>query len=277
MSKKYTLSKKNADIHKLYEWSVQDPDQEITFGLERFRQRRGKEPRIWREDFCGTALVASRWVKDHPERYSIGLDLDQDTLDWALKHNVAPLGKDAERVDLRKEDVRVFTEPKADIISAMNFSYFVLFPLSELAEYFSAVRRSLSPDGIFILDCYGGWESQQIVKEKRFVEGPEGSFGYIWHQADYDAVNNRTLCHIHFDFKKGKRWRKAFTYDWRLYTPAEVRDALTMAGFARIETYWDFEKDENACDYRPAIRAQNTPGWIAYIVAEGGHSNGTGS
>jgi SAM-dependent methyltransferase len=274
MAKKYTLSKKNADKHQLYEWAVQDPEQEIAFALERYRVRRGRDPRIWREDFCGTALVAAGWVKGHPERHSIGLDLDQPTLDWAHERNVSPLGPDAERVDLRRLDVRTVTEPKADIVSAMNFSYFVFHPLPELVEYFRFVRRSLAPGGIFILDCYGGWESQQIVKEKRVVDSPEGRFGYVWHQADFDAINNKTICHIHFEFKKGKSINKAFTYDWRLYTPAEIRDALTMAGFANIEIYWDFDEDEDSSDYRPAIRAQNTPGWISYIVAEGSQTNG---
>jgi SAM-dependent methyltransferase len=269
MAKKYSLSRKNADKHLLYQWSVQDPDLEVEFAAEQYRKRRGRKPLILREDFCGTALVAREWVKGNPKRRVIGLDLDEQTLQWARRHNIEPLGKDAARVDLRLRDVRSVTSPKADIIAAMNFSYYIFFPLTELTNYFRFVRRSLAPGGIFILDCFGGWKSQQIQSEQCTVKCPDGTFGYVWDTADYDPINNRVLCHIHFEFKNGKRWKNAFTYDWRLYTPAEVRDALTAAGFSNIQVFWDFEDDKDHSDYRPAQRAKNAAGWITYIVADG--------
>jgi SAM-dependent methyltransferase len=268
MPKKYTMSRKKADKHLLYQWSVQDVDEELEFAAEQHRKRSGRTAKVLREDFCGTALAACHWVQRHPNRRAIGLDLDRETLDWALEHNVKPLGKAAERVDLRQKDVRSVTIPKADIVLAMNFSYYVFFPLAELIRYFREVRRSLTPGGIFILDSYGGWESQQILREQRKVDSPEGSFGYVWDQAEYDPINNRTLCHIHFKFKNGKTWEKAFTYDWRLYTPAETRDALTAAGFENVDIFWDHDENDETSDYRPTRNAENTPGWIAYIIAD---------
>ncbi len=265
---KFTLSHRNVDKHLLYQWSVQDPDQEIEFAVAQYKRRRRRKPRVLREDFCGTALVASRWVQGHPKRTAIGLDLDRETLDWAWLHNIDPLGKDAKRVDLRQQDVRSATKPKADVVQAMNFSYSVFYPLSELVIYFRAVRRSLAEGGIFILDCYGGWEAQQVVKEERDVECDAGKFGYVWDQADYNPIDNRTTCHIHFKFKGKERWDKAFTYEWRLYSPAEVSDALEMAGFSNVEVFWDIEDDEELNDYQSTKRAENTPGWIAYIVAD---------
>ncbi len=269
MPKKFTLSHKQADKHLLYQWSVQDPEQEIEFSIEQYKKRRGRSPRILREDFCGTAIVCGHWVKGHRQRQAIGLDLDRETLDWALEHNIKPLGAAAARVDLRQADVRTVTSPKADVVHAMNFSYFIFYPLAELIEYFRAVRASLAPGGIFILDCYGGWESQQILKEKRTVECEAGTFGYVWNQADFDPITNRTLCHIHFEFKGGLRWKKAFTYDWRLYTPAEIQDALSAAGFHDIQIFWDHSEDEETNDFRPTMRAENSAGWIAYVVADG--------
>ncbi len=274
MTKKFTLPRKKADKFQLYQLSVQDPEQEIEFAVTQFKRRFGRAPRILREDFCGTALVASKWVQGHPKRRSIGLDLDRPTLDWALQQNVEPLGPDAKRVDLRQMDVRTVTRPKADVVSAMNFSYYIFSPLAELIKYFRIVRRSLAHEGIFVLDTYGGWESQQLLKERRTIESPEGNFGYVWDQADYDAINNRTVCHIHFEFKSRKRWNKAFTYDWRLYTPAEVRDALMAAGFSNVEIFWDFEEDEDGSDFRPAKRADNTAGWIVYVIADNRPMNG---
>jgi SAM-dependent methyltransferase len=275
MPKNYTLSRAAADKHLLYQWSVQDADDVVEFTVEQYQRRRGRPPKILREDFCGTALVSSRWVNGHSKRRAIGLDLDGETLKWARRHNLKPLGKDRERIDLRQCDVRTVTKPKADVVQAFNFSYFLLHPLAELIKYFRVVRRSLAPDGIFLLDCYGGWENQKTQKERRTVESPAGTFGFVWEHADFNPIDDRARCHIHFEFKNGKRWKKAFSYDFRLYSLADVRDALTAAGFTNIEVLWDFEEDENAdYDFRPATRAENCPVWIAYFVADARPGNG---
>ena len=81
MAKNYTLPRKGADKNLLYQWSVQDAEDAIQFTVEQYEKRRGRPPRILREDFCGTALVACQWVKGHPERRAIGLDLDGATLE----------------------------------------------------------------------------------------------------------------------------------------------------------------------------------------------------
>jgi SAM-dependent methyltransferase len=275
MPKKYTLARKGADRNLLYEWAVQDADFEVELAVEQYEKRRNRSPMILREDFCGTALVASRWVQSHPARQAIGLDLDAATLGWAREHNVAPLGADADRVQLWESDVRTVTEPKADIVQAFNFSYFLFHERSDLVDYFDKVRRSLAPGGIFMLDCYGGWQYQRAKKDRRTVKSPAGNFGFVWEHADFNPIDNRTRCHIHFEFQKGKRWKKAFSYDFRLYSLAEIRDALTAAAYRNIEVLWDFEDDEDASsDFRPASRAENCPGWIAYILADA--ENGSG-
>lgn len=274
MSKNYTLSREGADKHLLYQWSVQDGDDEVAFSVEQYEKRRGRPPKILREDFCGTALAASCWVKGHPERRAIGLDLDGATLDWARQHNLEPLGQDRQRLDLRQCDVRTVTQPKADVVQAFNFSYFLLYPLAELINYFRIVRRSLAPGGIFLLDCYGGWENQLAQKEQKTVKSPAGTFGFVWEHAGFNPIDNRVQCHIHFEFKNGNRWKKAFSYDVRLYSIAEVCDALAAAGFTDVEVLWDFAEDDDTSDYHPALRAENCPGWIAYIVADAEQGNG---
>ena len=269
MSKKYTLSRKSADKHLLYQWAVQDAEFEVVFAAEQYERRCGGQPKVLREDFCGTALVASHWVKDQPQRRAIGLDLDGPTLDWARQHNLAAVRADRERVELRQVDVRTVTSPKADIIQAFNFSYSFFHPVTALVEYFECVRDSLAPGGLFMLDCFGGWATQRLQKERRTVESPAGSFGFVWEHAAFNPINNESLFHIHFEFKNGKWWKKAFSYNFRLYTPAELCDALTAAGFQNIEVLWDFEENSHAaCDYRVASHAENCPGWIVYLIAE---------
>ena len=41
-----------------------------------------------REDFCGTALLASTWCRgDIVKRTAVGLDIDRDALTWGMQHN----------------------------------------------------------------------------------------------------------------------------------------------------------------------------------------------
>jgi hypothetical protein len=123
---------------------------------------------------------------------------------------------------------------------------------------------------MLFLDAFGGWESQQIMKEKRVIKSPQGRFTYIWDQVAFNPIDNNVRCHIHFGFAKGKRMRKAFTYNWRLYSPVEVCDALEEAGFVNSQVYWDRSPSPSRSDYRRAKKAENTPGWLVYIVAEAG-------
>ena len=261
-----TLPRRFADRHLLYQWSVQVPDFEVQFMDRVFRKFRGRKPLRLREDFCGTGLVCCEWVRRRPERVALGLDLDRPTLDWGRRHNVARLGKAAARVTLAEGDVRSVTDPSADVICAYNFSWFLMHPQPVLVDYFKHVRASLAADGLLFLDCYGGWEAQQLMCEPRLIETPEGMFTYTWEQADYNPIDNIAICHIHFELAGGRTLRKAFTYQWRVYTPAEARDALLAAGFSDCIIYWDYSLDPEVDLYRPARRGDNQPGWLAYIV-----------
>jgi SAM-dependent methyltransferase len=260
-----TLPARYADRHLLYQWAVQVPEFEVRFMTRQFKKLRGRPARIMREDFCGTGHLSCEWVRAHRKNRAFGLDLDRQTLDWGLRQNVAPLGKAADRVSLELADVRTVTDPPADVVCAYNFSWFLIHPFDNLVDYFRTVRRSLADDGLFFMDCYGGWEAQQVMEEPRLVETPEGMFTYTWEQKSFDAISNIANCAIHFELD-GKRLRKAFTYEWRLYSPAEARDALRAAGFSDVIVYWDRSSDPDHDDYRPAARAESQPGWLAYIV-----------
>ena len=268
MATNYTLRRKQADRLRLYELSVQDPQFEVELAARKYRQRNGRPARVLREDFCGSAAVACQWVSDHEDNRAIGLDLDQPTLDWATQHNVARLGSAAERVDLRCQDVRNATRPYADIAQGLNFSSYLMYPRSTLLSYLESVRHSLSPGGIIMLDGYGGWESGQKARDRRIVDSPDGTFGYIWEQGSFNPIDNLAHCHIHFVFKNQKRWKRAFSYHWRVYTPAELTDALEETGFRNVEVLWDVDDDPESSDFRPMTEVKNCPGWLFYIVAE---------
>jgi SAM-dependent methyltransferase len=254
------------DRHELYEASVQCPEADIRFFDRIYRQWNGGLPRVLREDFCGTAAIAAAWVRNRPENEAIGIDLDGPTLAWGRRVHVVPLGDAARRVRIFQADVRSVKRPLADVIAALNFSYMVFHERDELRDYFRTSRAALAPGGILMLDIFGGWEAQALVTETRRKRG----FTYVWEQACFDPISHRTRFHIHFRFRDGSELKRAFTYDWRLWTIPEVRELLAEAGFGTTAVYWEGTDTKTRSGngvFRRAARADSCPGWVAYIVA----------
>ncbi|MEJ2423368.1 MAG: class I SAM-dependent methyltransferase [Candidatus Thiodiazotropha sp.] len=260
-----------ADRHRLYELSVQCSEAEIDFIDDTFKKLRKRRATRLREDFCGTANVCCEWVRRRKRNYAIGVDLDAEVLQWGRTHQLAEL-KPAERkrVSLREENVlSVKTEP-VEIISAMNFSYWLFKERKQLKRYFKRVHEQLADDGIFFMDAYGGYDSYKEIEEEREIEDGEESFTYVWEQEKYDPITGNLICHIHFDFEDGSRLKRAFTYDWRLWSLPEVRELLEEVGFGKITFYWQgFDKDGEADGiFVPVTEGEADAGWICYISAE---------
>ena len=259
-----------ADPHELYELSVQCAESEVDFVADTFRQLRGRDARILREDFCGTANVCCEWVKRDSRHQAIGIDLDPEVLNWGEAHNLSQLSaKQRSRVHLIQGNVLNVQTAPADIISAMNFSYWLLKERQQLLAYFKRVFQSLRPDGIFFLDAYGGYDSFREIEEKREIETDSGNFTYIWEQARFNPIDHHLLCHIHFEFADGSMLERAFSYDWRLWTLPEIQELLRQAGF-KPSIYWQGWDEEGEPDgeFHPATEADADAGWICYIVAE---------
>jgi len=262
------LNADTADRHVLYEGSVQAVDAEIDFVDETFLEVRGRRARFLREDFCGTANTSCEWVRRRSDNYAIGVDLDEEVMAWGRDRHVAKLAtSEQERIALVKSDVIGVNTPPQDIVLAMNFSYWIFKDRARLRDYYAKVRASLGEDGIFFLDCYGGYEAFHVMKERTEYD----DYTYTWHQAAYNPITGDMRCHIHFKFKDGSRLKKAFTYEWRLWTLPELREVLTEAGFSKVTVYWqgwdEDEKDANG-EFTPVEDAAPDAGWICYIVAE---------
>ena len=257
-----------ADRHRLYQESVQDVESEIDFILETWAELRGVKPLLLREDFCGTANTAAEWVRRDPGHRAIGIDLDDHVLQWGRTHNEAAL--DAEqrtRLRLINEDVSEYRGELADIVLAMNFSYYLLPTRLALRTYFENVLAGLKDEGVFFLDAYGGYEAPMEIKEPRACEG----FTYIWEQASFNPIDSMMTCFIHFEFPDGSRLDQAFRYHWRLWTLPEIQELLREAGFSTVDVYWegtDAETGEGDGHYRPATVGDADPGWVCYIVAQ---------
>ncbi len=257
-----------ADRYVLYEQSVQDADTEVEFLKDTFRRTRGRAALSLREDFCGTAQVACKWAAANWRHSAIGVDHDPEVLAWGEAHNRAPLpGSARSRVSLVESDVLDAPGKNLDLVVAMNFSYWILKDRPTLRNYFKRVRRALAPDGLFLLDAYGGMDAYDTCKETRKING----FTYVWEQADFDPISAHATCHIHFKFRDGSRLNRAFSYQWRLWTLPEIRELLAEAGFSSSTVLWqgtDEETGEGNDIFEPAERGDPDPAWIAYIRAE---------
>lgn len=267
------LTAETADRHRLYELSVQSVDAEIDFVEAEFRRLRKRSARRLREDFCGTANTSVEWIKRSPKNTAVGVDLDEDTLRWGMEKRISRLTPHQQsRITLLKRNV-LNPGPKAmrmDAVLAMNFSYWIFKTRQLQKRYFAKVYSSLVRDGILFLDFVGGWECLKIHREVRPLNSRSGKFKYIWNQSDYNPVTGDIFCHISFNFPDGSRLRRAFTYDWRLWTLPELREILIEAGFKRVTVYWEGDdgKGGGNGDFKPTSTGEVCASYISYIVAE---------
>jgi ubiquinone/menaquinone biosynthesis C-methylase UbiE len=268
-AQKHPTMAEQADIHELYELSVQNVEHEIEFLQDTFRSLTGRTAFVLREDFCGTASASCQWVRQGPEYQAIGVDIDPAVLEWGREHRVGRLDPgDRARVRLIESDVQDVETPPVDILIAFNFSYFIFATRDMMRRYFERVRGALKDDGVFFCDMFGGPEAQEETREK--TKHKRHGFTYIWEQAEFHPVTHYMRTHIHFKFKDGSKIKNAFTYEWRLWTPPEIRELLLEAGFRTATVYWEGEDEdgEGNGEFTPDREGEADLAWIAYVVAE---------
>ena len=264
--KKGRRTAESADLHELYELSVQDASNEVDIIKQIWTEQRGGKCQSIREDFCGTAAVAMEWVKDHMDHTAIGVDWEQSVLDWAQQHLPNRLSEPQQsRLNLLQGDVRNTKTELVDCLLAHNFSYYIFKQRSELIDYFKTTLNTLKDDGVIILDAYGGSDSFVEMEEDRDLDG----FTYTWDQSSYNPITGDVVNYIHFSFPDGTRIDKAFTYEWRLWTIPEIREMLFEAGYQKTVVYWegtDEDTDEGNGEWTATEQGEACEGWIAYIV-----------
>ena len=150
--RKRPLTARTADKFVLYQEAVQGPEVDARFLSRHYQRTIGRPPRILREDFCGTGILACWFVHLHRENRAFGVDLHGPTLAWGRKHTVPRLPEDERpRVKLVRADVMQVSRPRADIIAALNFSYGIFKTRLTLGAYMRNSRRSLRKDGLLLL------------------------------------------------------------------------------------------------------------------------------
>jgi SAM-dependent methyltransferase len=265
------------DPHVLYEAAVQGIDYDLEFFGRVYRHYRGERLLTLREDFCGTAGLACAWVRRDPRHRAWGVDHDAAVLAWARRHRLARMGSAAGRVTLVCGDVRRARTARVDLACALNFSYWVFHERRDLVGYFRSVRAGLRSKGVFVCNAFGGSGAMQALVEQTAIpagRGPNGepvpAFTYVWEQQRFNVLDHRLQCEIHFRIRHGPVLRRAFHYDWRLWTVPELKDALAEAGFREIQVYvegWDDERHRPEEHYRLRRWFDNQEGWLAYLVS----------
>ena len=255
-----------ADRHELYEAAVQNVAEQCSFIDFIFKQTRGRKALSFREDFCGTASASCEWARFGNAHYAFGVDLDPEVLEWGREHRISELTKlQQQRVSLTCGNVLEVETPLVDVVGAFNFSYWSFATRSDLLRYFKTTHENLVADGMFFLDAYGGADSFTELQEEMAIE----DFIYVWDQARYCPVTGQMQTHIHFEFPDGSSLQNAFSYNWRLWTLAEIREALAEAGFRDSTVWFEFLDDngEGLGEWYPESEGDAVAAWVANITA----------
>ena len=270
------MSNLSRDRYALYELAVQGVEWDVEFFARTYKKLRGKDARLFREDFCSTAGLAVAWAQLHRDNQSIAVDLDPEPLAWARKRRLPYVGDAAKRVKLIRDDVRHVQKPLVDVACALNFSWWIFHERKQLLAYLKAARAGIKPGGILFMDIFGGNTSERPIAErtrKRGGKAPDGvrspPFTYVWEHEKLNAIDRRLLAHIHFEFKSGRPIRRAFTYDWRMWTIPELRELAAEAGFKELRVYaegWDEKRGKPNGSVLPRKQIDQQDSWIATCV-----------
>lgn len=264
------VNKKNLkghfDKYELYRKAVQSAENDVLFIRDTFKELKKRDARIFREDFCGTFALSTEWIKLHAQNQAVGIDLDPEPMAYGRQNYLTRLKPEQQRrMKLVEGNVLNSNLPKADIVAAMNFSYFCFKTRELMKAYFTNVYGSLQKDGMFLVDVFGGSQCFDAIEDTIKHEG----FTYYWDQTNFDPVTNEALFHIHFRVN-GKKIEQVFTYDWRMWSISELRDIMTEVGFKKTHVYWEGTAKDGSGDgnFTRVDHGEACQSWIAYIVGE---------
>ena len=186
---------KEFDKYEYYAKSVQSPEADAEF-LERLYKEinPGKSFQHMREDFCAAFALCCSWTKLNDSYIATGIDLDPEPVQYGMANYFSQLNEEQKkRVTILETNVLSDELPQADIIAALNFSYFGFKQRSLLLDYFKACRASLKDDGILVLDCFGGPDCMEPNEQ----ETEHDDFSYFWDQDSFHPLTHEAMFYIH--------------------------------------------------------------------------------
>ena len=270
------------DRYDCYELCVQSPRHVTGF----LRAVHGADPRVLREDFCGTAAISRRWVMEGRKAgldcRAVGVDLDAEVLARA-EREVAEADMSAWLRLERLDAVRATVEARdaCDVVFVGNFSIGYIHERGLLVKYLENSRRRLEMGGggwgggIFVCDIYGAgakgaanaWTESGFTR-KHPSRGRE-LVHYSWEHRDADPITGMVTNAIHFrvelDGEVIAEMRDAFEYRWRLWSVPELREALVEAGFNSTEVHQEIDGTPRALGHGREVNASG----IVCVVGRG--------
>ncbi|MBL8861653.1 MAG: class I SAM-dependent methyltransferase [Planctomycetes bacterium] len=245
------------DDHDLYERSVQDAEASVQL-LERLH---GGSPRVLGEDFAGTAALSRAWVARGRERRAYAVDRDPRLLARAGHPQVA-----AHVLDVRSAELARLAP--CDVVHAGNFSIGELGSRAEVLGWARTARARLAPGGLLAVDTYAGesaWRRGALERRRALGGGIE--LRWTWEQRRADPLTARVENALSFrvlrDGEVVQDRPEAFVYGWRLWSPAELTDALAEAGFRDVEPV-------TCVDGSVATGASQATGCVVLLAARDG-------
>lgn len=249
------------ELYELYEQAAQSPERQARF----LQALAGEDARALGEDFCGTGALSFAWASLSAEHRGVAIDSDEAPL-GVLAHRLSESGLGA-RVEALCGDVMNW-DRAVDAIAVLNFSIGYFQARADLLAYLGHARRRLAPSGgVLVIDLYGGVD--QFALGESEMELRDG-VRYVWEQREADPLTARVVNAMHFDLGSGERVRDAFVYEWRLWAPAELRDALIESGFKGVEFYdrlGDAEMGDGSLIVRPAEGDELDENFVVYVAA----------
>lgn len=231
---------------ELYQRSVQNAKKESEFFRKTYRLIYNKVAEKFREDFCGTGLLSCEWVKGNVMNTAVGLDIDQETLDWGIENNVNNLCSGSDRVKLLNQNVldEFDITQKFEIICSLNYSHFLLPQRKMILKYFTNMVKNLDQKGIFILDFYGG---SHIYRDHKYQHNKSSNF-YEFSGNQMNIISNTSKCSLNYKIKKNK-YKPMFSFNFRIYSIIELREALEEVGLNKFKLYIKEINDDDEDDY----------------------------
>jgi len=269
------------DAWDCYELCVQSPRHVSAF----LRGVHANEPTVLREDFCGTAALATRWCEDGAARgehaRALGVDLDEAALQRG-RARAATSGV-AHAVHLVRGDclpgcALAPPDDGADVIFVGNFSIGYIHDRRLLLDYLKVCRSRLQRGqggfggGVFVCDLYGGASAFTLGGfERRHPSRGREVIRYAWaHEAADPAtgmVRNAISFRVELDGEVVQELPRAFVYEWRLWSLPELRDACAEAGFISTHLYKDVNVAPGQAPIEVASPDELGADWIVLLAA----------
>ncbi|XP_058087782.1 uncharacterized protein LOC131234820 isoform X2 [Magnolia sinica] len=137
----------------LYQKSVQAPKGDISY-LQKFflMYVGGRFPLHLQEDFCGTALLSTEWLRSDPRRTAVGIDLDLEALQWCLENNLNLIGPDGySRISLFHGNVLQPSE--ASLVEHKLHGYIKNMTLNDQEGRFETVDQVVNSESTMQVGC----------------------------------------------------------------------------------------------------------------------------